>query len=81
MCGRFALTLPPQAMRALFGYVEQPNFPARYNIAPHRFYLVGIGKDKQIAGGHKQNRRVEVRVLANQQEDTAAAAASAANPS
>ena len=34
MCGRFALTLPPQAMRALFGYVEQPSFPARYNIAP-----------------------------------------------
>ena len=34
MCGRFAITLPPQAMRALFGYVEQPNFPARYNVAP-----------------------------------------------
>ncbi len=34
MCGRFAITLPPQAMRALFDYVEQPNFPARYNIAP-----------------------------------------------
>ena len=34
MCGRFAITLPPQAMRALFGYIEQPNFPARYNIAP-----------------------------------------------
>ncbi len=34
MCGRFAITLPPQAMRTLFGYVEQPNFPARYNIAP-----------------------------------------------
>ena len=34
MCGRFAITLPPQAMRRLFGFVEQPNFPARYNIAP-----------------------------------------------
>lgn len=34
MCGRFAITLPPQAMRELFGYVEQPNFPPRYNIAP-----------------------------------------------
>lgn len=54
---------------------------SRYNIAPHRFYLVGIGKDKQIAGGHKENRRVEVRVLANQQEDTVAAAPRAANPS
>ena len=53
----------------------------RYNIAPHRFYLVGIGKDKQVAGGRKVNRRVEVRVLANQQEDTVAAAPRAANPS
>lgn len=34
MCGRFALTLPPQAVRAYFGYPEQPNFPPRYNIAP-----------------------------------------------
>lgn len=34
MCGRFALTLPPAAVRAYFGYPEQPNFPPRYNIAP-----------------------------------------------
>jgi putative SOS response-associated peptidase YedK len=34
MCGRFAITLPPDAMRSFFGYVEQPNFPPRYNIAP-----------------------------------------------
>lgn len=34
MCGRYAITLPPEAMRAFFRYVEQPNFPARYNIAP-----------------------------------------------
>jgi len=34
MCGRFALTLPPDAMRRLFAYEEQPNFPPRYNIAP-----------------------------------------------
>ena len=34
MCGRFAITLPPQSMRALFGYAEQPNFPERYNVAP-----------------------------------------------
>lgn len=34
MCGRYAITLPPDAMRAVFGYVEQPNFPPRYNIAP-----------------------------------------------
>lgn len=34
MCGRYALTLPPEAVRRLFGYAEQPNFPPRYNIAP-----------------------------------------------
>ena len=34
MCGRYAITLPPEAMRAFFRYVEQPNFPPRYNIAP-----------------------------------------------
>jgi putative SOS response-associated peptidase YedK len=34
MCGRFAVTLPPEAYRALFGYAEQPNFPPRYNVAP-----------------------------------------------
>ena len=34
MCGRYALTLPPEAVRAAFGFVERPNFPPRYNIAP-----------------------------------------------
>jgi len=34
MCGRYAITSPPEALRRLFGYVEQPNFPPRYNIAP-----------------------------------------------
>ena len=34
MCGRFAITLPPEAVRAYFQYVEQPNFPPRAKIAP-----------------------------------------------
>lgn len=34
MCGRFAVTSAPDRLRALFGYVEQPNFPPRYNIPP-----------------------------------------------
>jgi putative SOS response-associated peptidase YedK len=34
MCGRYAVTTVPEAMRALFRYLNQPNFPARYNIAP-----------------------------------------------
>ena len=34
MCGRYVITSPPDAVRALFGYAEQPNFPPRYNVAP-----------------------------------------------
>jgi putative SOS response-associated peptidase YedK len=34
MCGRYAITSAPEAIRALFGYGEQPNFPPRYNVAP-----------------------------------------------
>src|SRR5215208_1289926 len=34
MCGRYAITTAPEAIRALFGYLEQPNFPPRYNVAP-----------------------------------------------
>jgi outer membrane protein OmpA-like peptidoglycan-associated protein len=42
----------------------------KYGIAAHRFYLIGIGKDKSVAPnttaeGRKQNRRVEVRMLSN----------------
>ena len=43
---------------------------AKYGIAAHRFYLIGIGKDKEVAPnntreGRKQNRRVEVQLLTN----------------
>jgi putative SOS response-associated peptidase YedK len=34
MCGRYAITTAPEAMRALFRYFNQPNFPPRYNVAP-----------------------------------------------
>jgi putative SOS response-associated peptidase YedK len=34
MCGRYSITTAPEAMRRLFGYLEQPNFPPRYNVAP-----------------------------------------------
>src|SRR3984893_10989272 len=33
MCGRFVITSPPEALRQIFGYLEQPNFPPRHNIA------------------------------------------------
>jgi len=34
MCGRFVITSPPAALRQMFGYADQPNFPPRHNIAP-----------------------------------------------
>lgn len=34
MCGRYVIISPPEAMRRLFGYTDQPNFPPRYNVAP-----------------------------------------------
>ena len=42
----------------------------KFNIPPHRFYLVGIGKDQQIdtdktAAGRQKNRRVQIRLLSN----------------
>lgn len=34
MCGRYQITTAPEAIRRLFRYAEQPNFPPRYNVAP-----------------------------------------------
>src|SRR5260221_1968783 len=34
MCGRFVIPSPPAALRQIFGYIEQPNFPPRHNVAP-----------------------------------------------
>jgi putative SOS response-associated peptidase YedK len=34
MCARYVITSPAAAVRALFRYDEQPNFPPRYNVAP-----------------------------------------------
>jgi putative SOS response-associated peptidase YedK len=34
MCGRFVITSPPAALRQIFGYIDQPNFPPRHNVAP-----------------------------------------------
>ncbi len=43
---------------------------ATYNVAPHRFYLIGIGKDQAVApnstsAGRAKNRRVLVQLLSN----------------
>jgi outer membrane protein OmpA-like peptidoglycan-associated protein len=42
----------------------------KYNVPARRFYLIGIGKDKEVAPnntaeGRKQNRRVEIQLLSN----------------
>jgi len=44
---------------------------AKYQIPAHRFYLIGIGKDKEVADnktreGRAKNRRVDIRLLSNQ---------------
>ena len=54
---------------------------SKYNIPPHKFYLVGIGKDQQVASdktaaGRAKNRRVEIRLLSNMANDGSAPAAS-----
>lgn len=43
---------------------------SKYNIPARRFYLIGIGKDQEVASndtpeGRKKNRRVEVQLLTN----------------
>ncbi len=64
----------------------------KYNIPAHRFYLIGIGKDQEVAPnntaeGRKKNRRVEVQLLSNAggesggQEQPAASAGHAGSPS
>jgi outer membrane protein OmpA-like peptidoglycan-associated protein len=50
----------------------------KYNVPAHRFYLIGIGKDKEVAPnntaeGRKQNRRVEIRLLSNANDQPAGA--------
>ena len=43
---------------------------AKFNVPAHKFYLIGIGKDAEVAtnrtaAGRAQNRRVQVQVLSN----------------
>jgi OOP family OmpA-OmpF porin len=52
---------------------------AKYSIPAHRFYLIGIGKDKEVADnktreGRAKNRRVDIRLLSNKGAPAAAPA-------
>lgn len=62
---------------------------AKYNVPPHKFYLIGIGKDVEVASnktraGRAENRRVKIQLLSNSQQNGAApqpgAASGAAQP-
>jgi OOP family OmpA-OmpF porin len=58
---------------------------SKYGVAAHRFYLIGIGKDKEVAPnntaeGRKQNRRVEVQLLSNMSSGQGTTATSQAAP-
>ena len=44
MCGRFVITSPPDDLRRLLAYLEHPNFPPRYNIAPTQPIPVARGQ-------------------------------------
>jgi outer membrane protein OmpA-like peptidoglycan-associated protein len=54
---------------------------SKYGVAAHRFYLIGIGKDNEVAPnttaeGRKQNRRVEIQLLSNSSDQTTQSASS-----
>ncbi len=58
----------------------------KYNIPPHKFYLVGIGKDQQVASdstaaGRAKNRRVDIKLMSNMSGDQPTTATAAAGPS
>lgn len=50
MCGRYAITLPPEAVRNYFAFVEHPDFPPRYNVAPTQPIPVVVA-DPPMRGG------------------------------
>lgn len=55
---------------------------SKYNVPAHKFYLIGIGKDQEVASnstaeGRHKNRRVQIRLLSNMSGDNAGQTASA----
>jgi OmpA-OmpF porin, OOP family len=58
---------------------------AKYNIPAHRFYLIGIGKDEEVApnttaDGRHKNRRVQIQMLSNMNGEQPNAAPAAPAP-
>jgi putative SOS response-associated peptidase YedK len=56
MCGRYAITLPPEAVRAYFSYLETPNFPPRFNVAPTQ--PIPIVLAEPLSGGARRHFRL-----------------------
>ena len=53
---------------------------AKYNIPPRKFYLIGIGKDQEVASnstaaGRAKNRRVEIKLMTNMSDQPTTASA------
>ncbi len=58
----------------------------KYNVPAHKFYLIGIGKDVEVASnnsasGRAKNRRVEIQLLSNATPNGAPQQGAAAQPS
>jgi OOP family OmpA-OmpF porin len=58
---------------AVANYLQQ-----KYNIPPHKFYLIGIGKDQQVASdstaaGRAKNRRVDIKLMSNMSDQPSTA--------
>jgi OmpA-OmpF porin, OOP family len=58
----------------------------KYNIPPHKIYLIGLGKDKPVQDnksrdGRAANRRVDIRLLTNTAEGAQPSANGSAPPS
>jgi OmpA-OmpF porin, OOP family len=53
---------------------------SNYSIPPHKFYLIGIGKDQQVASdstaaGRAKNRRVDIKLMSNMGDHSTTASA------
>ena len=50
MCGRYTLTTPPEAMRAIFNFENIPNLQPRFNIAPTQSIVTirYLGNEKRV---------------------------------
>ena len=56
MCVRYALTCPPETVRACFGYDERPEFPPRSDITPTQ--PIAIVTAREFTQGEQRNFRL-----------------------